>query len=85
MQRYVKLLSATPTETLELIVSPERQELQRQLSGLGEDGASEKCFIEAALEELKACARYIFYTKALYWGAPELITVAPIPFTCMCT
>ena len=53
MQRFVKLLSATSTETLELILSPERHELKRQLSGLGEDGVSEKCFIEAALEELK--------------------------------
>ena len=55
MQRFVKLLSATPTETLELITSPERVELERQLSELGKDNASEGCFVEAALEELIVC------------------------------
>lgn len=48
-----QLLSATPTETLELITNAERCELEAQLRGLGEDGASQKCFVEAALEELK--------------------------------
>ena len=55
MRQFVKLLSATPTETLDLITSAERHELESQLKGLGEDGVSEKCFIEAALEELKVC------------------------------
>ena len=55
MQRFVKLLSATPTETLELITSPERVELEGQLSELGKDNASESCFVEAALEELIVC------------------------------
>ena len=62
MRQFVKLLSATPMETLELITSAERRELEAQLRGLGEDGASERCFIEAALEELKVCV------TANWWG-----------------
>ena len=53
MQHFVKLLSATPTETLELITNAERDELERQLSSLGKDDDSERCFVEAALEQLK--------------------------------
>ena len=55
MRHFVKLISATPSEAAELITSIERSELEDQLIGLGEDGASERCFIEAALEELKVC------------------------------
>ena len=55
MRHFVKLLSATPTETLELITSAEKCELEGQLRELGEDGVSERCFVEAALEELKVC------------------------------
>jgi hypothetical protein len=57
----VKLLSATPTETLELITGAERCELEAQLRGLGEDGMSERCFVEAALEELKVCVIASWY------------------------
>ena len=53
MRHFVKLLSATPTETLELITSAERCELERQFSELRKDAESEKRFVEAALEELK--------------------------------
>lgn len=66
MQQFVKLLSATPPETLDLITDAERCELEEQLSGLGEDGASERCFVEAALEELKVCVWYSDSNKLQY-------------------
>lgn len=53
MHHFVKLLSATPSETLELITSAERFELKKQLRGLEKDEESEKHFVEAALEELQ--------------------------------
>ena len=62
IRQFVKLLSATPTETLELITSVERGELEVQLRGLGEDGISERCFVEAALEELKVFIKANWYS-----------------------
>ena len=62
MRHFVKLLSATPTETLELITGAERSELERQLGGLEKDAESEKRFVEAALEELKVSINCSFST-----------------------
>ena len=50
---YVKLLSASPQQVLEIITSTERKELECQLSNIGPDEISEKCFVEMALEDLK--------------------------------
>jgi len=50
----VKLLAATPTQVLEEIIGPERRELAAQLESLEEDEISEQCFVESAIEELKA-------------------------------
>lgn len=62
IRQFVKLLSATPTETLELITGAERCELEAQMRELGEDGASERCFVEAALEELKVCVSNLVWS-----------------------
>ena len=59
MRHFVKLLSAPPTETLELITNAERCELERQLGALGRDAESEKRFVEAALEELKVSVNFV--------------------------
>ncbi len=79
INRYVKLLSATPAQVLELITGPERCQLISQLETLGSDEvghssvcgwsdssallqASERCFIESALEELEVLALTYIHT-----------------------
>lgn len=49
----MKLVSATPSQVLSLITGPERCALQSQLSELAKEEESERCFIEAALQDLK--------------------------------
>ena len=66
-----------PTETLELITSVERGELEAQLRGLGEDGISERCFVEAALEELK-----VFIKANWYSGISTAIEPSKGSLTC---
>ena len=51
----MKLLTCSAAQSLELIVQPERAALTAQLSSLSPDEASEQCFVELALEELKVC------------------------------
>lgn len=53
VNQFAKLLSATPVQVLSLIIGPERRALEAQLAGLGKDEASEECFIQTALEDLK--------------------------------
>ena len=53
VNQFAKLLSASPAQALSLITGPEKRSLQSQLAGLGEDEATEECFIQAALEDLK--------------------------------
>lgn len=53
VNQFVKLLSATPTQVLSLIIEPERAALTAQLAGLEQGEESEECFIQAALEDLK--------------------------------
>lgn len=49
----MKLLVCSAEQSLELIVQPEKAALTSQLASLSQDEASEQCFIELALEELK--------------------------------
>ena len=49
----MKLLACGAAQSLELIVGPEREALTAQLTGLSPDEASETCFVELALEELR--------------------------------
>ena len=53
VNRFVKLLTATPSQVLSLIVGPERRELEAQMTGLEKDDDSESCFIQGALDDLK--------------------------------
>ena len=53
VSQFVKLLSATPTQVLSLIIEPEKVALEAQLAGLEQGEESEECFIQAALEDLK--------------------------------
>ena len=55
MNQFVKLVSATPSQVLSEIISPERTALQAQLAQLDAGEASEKCFIEVALKDLEVC------------------------------
>lgn len=49
----MKLLVCSAEQSLELIVQPEKVALTSQLDTLSQDEASEQCFIELALEDLK--------------------------------
>lgn len=49
----MKLVSATPSQVLSLITGPERRVLESQLAELTKAEASEQCFIQAALQDLK--------------------------------
>lgn len=51
----MKLLVCSASQTLEYIIQPERAALTSQLS---QDEASEQCFVELALEELKVPMTY---------------------------
>ena len=53
VNQFVKLVSATPSQVLTCITGPEREALKLQVADLAEDEASELCFIEAALQNLK--------------------------------
>ena len=55
MNQFVKLVSATPSQVLLVILGPERKALQDQLAQLEAGEASEQCFIEAALKDLEVC------------------------------
>lgn len=62
VNQFVKLLSATPRQVLDLITNPEREALEGQLANLGKDEVSEEAFIVAALEDLKVSA--VWYLRA---------------------
>ena len=51
--RFVKLLTCSPTQSLEVIIRQERDALTTQLKEMTDDEATEQCFVELALEELK--------------------------------
>ncbi len=62
----MKLVSATPAQVLSLITGQERRTLESQLSELVREDASEQCFIEAALHDLKVSTENNF-GDALPW------------------
>lgn len=49
----MKLLVCSAEQSLEFIIQPEKAALTSQLATLSQDEASEQCFIELALGELK--------------------------------
>jgi len=53
VNQFVKLLTATPSQVLSLIIEPEQRELESQMAGLGKGDDSEACFIQGALDDLK--------------------------------
>lgn len=59
VNQFVKLVTATPLQVLSLITGPERTALENQLAELTKEEASEQCFIETALQDLKASARVL--------------------------
>lgn len=59
VNQFVKLVSATPLQVLSLITGPERSALESLLAELTEEEASEQCFIEAALQDLKVSNLYL--------------------------
>ena len=63
--RFAKLLQCSVQQSLELIVGPERGALSSQLASLDPEEQSEQCFIEQALEELKARELALLQSKAV--------------------
>ena len=55
----MKLVSATPLQVLSFVTGPERKDLEARLTSLLEEEASERCFIESALQELKVSINII--------------------------
>lgn len=53
-EKFVKLVSCSSEQSLEHIVLPEKDALTAQLNGLTQDEVTEQCFIELALEDVKA-------------------------------
>ncbi len=68
MTQFVKLLTATPTQVLSLIIESERSVLQAQLAGLGKEDDSEACFIQGALDDLKVMVLSRDSYKVFRWG-----------------
>jgi hypothetical protein len=53
VNQFVKLVTATPSQVLSFIISPERIALEKQLVELTKEEVSEQPFIETALQDLK--------------------------------
>lgn len=60
VNQFVKLVSATPSQVLSLITEPERHALESQLTELTREEASEQCFIQSALQDLKVQSARLF-------------------------
>lgn len=63
INQFVKLVSTTPAQVLLLITGPERVALEAQMAELAAEEASEQCFIETALQDLKV-SRYL---RSCFW------------------
>lgn len=73
--QFYKLLTATPEQVLDHIISVEKAELLAQLKSLSPDEASEKCFIDCCLEELERREKLIVTAKSMYKHARHVDTV----------